>query len=525
MLAARVEARMHDVTAQIELADEFFGRSELVERYRKVATDDPDARVFGPQSLYTLMRVLVEHAYEAPITQALAMDEQLVLMRAVVAANSAIEWGVEPELGPGREDLLAYELQVGSYYSRPPWLEEMARHRELYRLATNDPELMGSRVHEPVDKWLERSGLTAEEQWSLGFALSSQGPAWDPEKHPHVPAARLAELLRRAGLAGREAAALGLISSSRTDLQAAFVELKATGRRFVWELRPFTTTPYLRVADGGLLLLGRPWIVSWLGEGFHYRAMKVAQAEDRCRADGRANHVQNYTAYAGQVFEHYCLWLALGAISPPATVLGEQAYGKGHGKKTSDVAVRTGSDLVLFEANARRVGAEPLATGDPLEAADEITRLVVKKINQLGVCIGALLAGEAVLPDTDIADVGRIWPVVVAAGHVWQTSNLWRYLDSARDPDKCKPFQDSRVQPLQLLDASEYEKVLALVREGSGLPELLERKVGGHWRKRDLAVWLHEDPQAPNDEARLPALEAVWKEMTSAAAEIFGADN
>jgi hypothetical protein len=109
--------------------------------------------------------------------------------------------------------------------------------------------------------------------------------------------------------------------------------------------------------------------------------MRAAQAADVAAADGRTDHIQRYTAYAGQVFEVYCLHLARDGVPEPALVLGEPKYGKGGGQRTSDIAVLTDDDLVLFEVNARRVGAERLLTGDPLDASEELTKLLVKKIN------------------------------------------------------------------------------------------------------------------------------------------------
>jgi len=522
ILAGRVEKTINNPAQQLALAEEFFGPCELVKRYRAVTTTDPSANVFGPQSLYTLMRVLVEDAYDAPITQKLTDDERLLLLGAVVASNSVIERGTDTSVGPTTEDLLAYELQAGGYYSRPRWMEEMARHRELYRLATEDPALAKSDDFEPVKGWIERSGLAAHEQWRLGFGLSSMASAWDASRHPHVPGGGVTELLARTGLSNQRWEALAVISANRAELNDAFAELNAQGKRFIWELRPFNTSPFLRLQDdGGLLLLGRPWILNWLGEGFHYRAMRVAQAEDLAAAKGRRNHVQRYTAYAGQVFEEYCVRLAREAIAEPALVLGEQRYGKGGGQKTSDVAVMIGEDLILFEVNARRVGAEPLLTGDPLDATNELTKLLVKKINQLGVTVGALLAGAAELPGVDIASVKRILPVVVAAGHVWQTSNLWGYLDSVRDGEKCKPLADPRVQPLQILDANEYEMLLALAAHGSNVAALMTRKTSGPYRHRDVAVWLNEDPQAPDRRVRLPAVEATFRVMTAEMETIF----
>jgi hypothetical protein len=520
-LSGRVEDTLRDPVGQVKLAEAFFGSGEIVERYRPIASASPDARIFGPQSLYTLIRVLVEHAYEAPITQKLTADERALLMRAVVASNSAIEWGVEHELGTSDEDILAYELQAGSYYSRPRSLEEIARHRELYRLATSDPGLLASPDCEPVKEWLERSGLTAEEQWLMGLAFSSQGPTWDVQRHPYIAPETVSEILSRAGLHGRETEALKLISASRAELQDAFADLQARGKRFVWELRPFNTTPYLRLNDGGLLLLGRPWMLSWLGEGFHYRAMKMAQADDASEARGRTDHVQNYTAYTGHVFEQYCLRHARAALGDRSTVLGEQAYGQHLDKLTSDVAVLSGTDLILFEANARRVGAEPVVSGDPLQAAQELSKLLVKKIDQLASCMQALLSGEAQLLEITIDSVKRLWPVVVAAGHVWQTQHLWGHLESARDAEKAKVFDDPRAQPLQLLDASDFEMLLALT-QSTDLPKILKRKTSGPYRHRDLAVWLSEDPKAPDRDVRLPGVQAIWQEMIHEAKAVFG---
>lgn len=521
-LAGRVEKTINKPRQQLAIAEEFFGPSELVERYRGVLDQDPRAHIFGPQSLYTLMRVILEDAYDAPITQTLTDDERLGLLTAVVASNSVIERGIDTSVGPDSADLLAYELQVGGYYSRPPWMEEMARHYELHRLATEDPGLAKSPDFEPVKEWIERSGLTAKEQWRFGFALSSVSSAWDATRHPHVPAVSVSELIGRGGLGDRRTETLAAISASRAELRTAFTQLKADGKRFMWELRPFNTSPFLRLQDdGGLLLLGRPWILNWLGEGFHYRAMRMAQASDANAEDDRTNHVQRYTAFAGQVFEKYCLGLARGAIAAPALVCGEQRYGKGGGQKTSDIAVLIGEDLILFEVNARRVGAEPLLTGDPLDATNELTKLLVKKIDQLGVTVGAVLSGAAELPGVDIAHVKRIIPVVVAAGHVWQTSNLWRYLDSSRNGEKSKPLDDSRVQTLQALDASEYEKLLALAAHGSNIAELLASKAAGPYRHRDLAVWLKEAPERPDRSVRLPAVEATFKAMTADIEAIF----
>jgi hypothetical protein len=514
MLAGHVENTISRPAEQLALAEAFFGPSELLRRYRSAVNEDPKAAIFGPQSLYILMRLLIEEAREAPITHEITPSERVGLMGPVVASNSVIERGTDPEIGPTSADLLAYELQVGSYYSRPPWLEEMTRARELYRLATEDEELLRSPDCVPVADWISRDGLTAKEQWMLGFALSTASNAWDPDRHPHVPTIHVDQVLRHVGLLDKREAALEVIAADRAAFQAAFSDLKASGKRFIWELRPFNARPFLRLqGDGGLLQLGRPWMLSWLSDGFYYRVMRAAQDEDAATADRRTDRVQRFTAYAGHVFEAYCLARAREAVREHGIVLGEQRYGKGGGQKTSDVAVLIGEDLILFEVNARRIGAEPLLIGDPQDASDELTKLLVKKINQLGVSIAALLDGAAVLPGVDLHSVKRIIPLVVSAGRFWQTSHLWAYLDAARDNEKCKSFEDARVAALQAIDASDYDVLMALSYHGNNLGEMLGRKASGEYRHRDLASWLTGDERAPVQNGRLPSVESGFESM------------
>ncbi|MBS1894047.1 MAG: hypothetical protein JST59_22335 [Actinobacteria bacterium] len=525
MLAGRVEAAAADPGGQLAVAEWLFGPGAIVDRFRAIIALEPRSVIFGPQPLYTLIRIVIEEAREASILEPMSTGERDALSDAIIAANSVTQRGIARG-GSHREELLAFELQVGNYHSRPTWMEEIVRPRELYRLATEDPELLTSPDHVPLEQWTLRSGLSAEEQSALGFALGAVANAWDPEDHPHVRGEVLDDLLSRAGLGGeRREPALSGLAATRAEFRAEFSDLGAGGERLIWELRPFNSRPFLRLSDEeGLLLLGRPWMLNWLGEGFHYRMMRVAQAQDASRAAGRGDHVQRYTAYAGQVFESYCLSLAGGAVAPPAVVLGEQRYGKGGGKKTSDVAVFDGQSLVLFEVNARRVGAEPLLSGDPLDVTNEFKKLLVKKIDQLGVAVGALLDGSANLPGVEIDEVVRIIPVVVSAGRLWQTGTLWEYLDRSRDAEKCRSFEDGRVAPLQALDPGEYEALLAYVDRGESMAGLLGRKADGPYRHRDLAAWLEGDRPVADINVRLPAIEASFEAMMAELAPLFGID-
>jgi hypothetical protein len=159
------------------------------------------------------------------------------------------------------------------------------------------------------------------------------------------------------------------------------------------------------------------------------------------------------------------------------------------------------------------VSANAAVGGSAAEATLEVSRLLVEKADQLGPCIGALLSGDAKLPRVSISQIERIWPIVVSVGHVLQTHNLWQYVRESMDETKAKPLADSRVQPLQLLDISDYEKLLGLVEAGENLPRMLAHKAHGLYRDRDFAAWLHS-PGAPSDEPRLSVLKQRWEQMT-----------
>ncbi len=194
-------------------------------------------------------------------------------------------------------------------------------------------------------------------------------------------------------------------------------------------------------------------------------------------------------------------------------MLGEQRYGKGGGKLTTDVAVIWDRDLILFEVHARRVKADALAIGEVTEALEEVSKLLVVKIDQVASRIEELLAREATLPDVELDSIDRIWPVVVSVGHLIQTQHVWNYLRASVKAETTGTLTKTRVQPLQVLDMTDYERLLGIVEAGADLPAILARKTGGPFAERDLAAWLWGDRSAPSANARLSLLEERWDAM------------
>ncbi len=501
LLNLRAERVLTDPEGQWDLARWFYESwPDVLARYEQVRQGSPARPIFSPQPIAMLMRLVIEEAREQPFAE-LTANEVHALQRAVLGAHSALE---DPLGTATTEAIVAYEVQASSFFKRPPILEEMVRSDEFLRLMRSE-ELHGSDNYVPVDQWLTASGLTPEEQRVLGFGLSATTNtfATDPPT-PRIEAGHLDELLTKLGLSNTPRD-VPIISASRTELQASFSAL-AGSPELSWEFRPFKSTPFLRFANGDLLLLGMPWALSWLGEGFHYRALRHAQAQ------GQAE-VLRYSRFMGEVVERYALDLAHAAMDSHATVLGEQCYGKGGGKRTSDIAVVWGKELILFEVHARRVTASAMATGEVTEALGEVSKLLVVKVDQVAGCIDALLDGAATLPGVDLTSIERIWPVVVSVGHLMQTAPVWKYVRESIKDDTTSTLATARVQPLQLLDIADYEKLLGIVEAGTSLPDMLVRKATGPFRERDFAAWLHGDSAAPSDASRPSVLEKRWEAM------------
>jgi hypothetical protein len=504
LLNLRAERVLIDAAGQWELARWFYASwSDLLARIARVRHDAPGRPIFSPQPIAMLMRLLIEDAREEPFSE-LTPSEFHTLQKAVLGAHSAPDGQLGP---PTTETVVAYELQASSFFNRPPQLEEMTRSEELLCLMRSE-EMQASANYVPVDQWLSKSGLRPEQQRVLGFGLSAATNAFT-DNHPPTPrllARHLDQLFNELGLAN-VSHDVPIISASRGEMQASFKALDGEGRSLSWEFRPFKSAPFLRFANGDLLLLGMPWALSWLGEGFHYRALRHAQSLGK-------DESARYTRFIGEAVERYALDLAHVALDSRATVLGEQHYGKGGGQRTSDIAVIWGNELILFEVHARRVTASAMATGEVTEALGEVSKLLVVKVNQVAGCISALLDGAATLPGVELDSIERIWPVVVSVGHLIQTQPVWKYVRETVEPETAQALAKARVQPLQILDIADYEKFLGIAEAGTSLPTMLRHKAAGPFRERDFAAWLHGDKAAPSDAPRVSALKHRWDAMS-----------
>ncbi len=451
--------------------------------------------------------MLVQHGRDATLAEDVTEDE----LRATIAAYfsaASVTSAADAHLKEGEptpEEWLVYLIKNGSYNNRAPSMNVFTRARELF---LNLPARLTDDNHYcPIDEWFSDDyQLDAAEQHAVG--VRALRPQWRRRRRrrPRRPQRRNATVCRRAALrsAGRD---------RRPRQRAARVvpnEFAALGDdldSIAWERSPFLRRPFLRLADGRWLLISPRTIDSWLGEGFYHRALESAQGRGR-------DTLNRFFTFFGKLVEQYCLELTRSVFGDRPVgggrVHGEQRFGRRGGKRTSDVAIDLGTDLVLIEVVAARFATDVRVYGDPEILAAALERMIFKKIGQVGRVTAAIFAGDATIPDVDSAHVERVWPIVVTGGELMHTELLWDRIDVELPAE----LRSGRVQPLTVIDIDDFELLLGLASEGRHLPDVLGQKARGPYLRLGLGRFMHEELRLPVPlMQRPPALEERWEAL------------
>jgi hypothetical protein len=515
-LAAHVRHMGGNTEAQLELAQVIFGDPRLVARIRRLARELGDnLEIFPEQHTTALQRLLVLDAKDVALGPAVEDGEQLIFNRAFVATSTLT---AEEHLGASGDDeartrWLAYLIQNGTYNRTSGYLESMTRQHVLLQDIAEEEELRSHHDYCDVDGWLaEDLGFSLAEQFALGFGVFGGAKTLDESIEirersvlgpDYVP-----EQARRLG--GDPERALDLLSADRDWYRGEFARGEQTTVRAAWERTAFEVKPLLRLADGRLLLVSPRAIESWLGDGFYHRALAAAR--------GR-RQAERFQRFYGLLVERYALQVLRHVHPEPrppgaGRVFGDQEYGEG--KKSPDIAVDCGRDLVLFEVTSGRFTLRTLLEGSVEAAVNDLGRLLFNKADQLSRRIDDLLAGEWAPEGVDIAHVDRIWPVLITAD-VLQNELLWDEI-AERLRDK---LNQPKVERLTLLDLDDLEELAALVERGHGLADLIRSKATGPYSQLDFRRFVGESPELPA-KIRLSMLEERWEEEMLRAIKALG---
>lgn len=507
-----------DIEAQLKLAAQVFGEPRLTPAIAHLASSVPELEIFPEQHAAVLQRLLVLYGRDATVDES-REGEQTVFDRAwLAAAVPSGELDRETVDGPdGRRNWIAYLIQNGAYNRTEESLAAMIRPQILFRDIADSDAAKDHPHFCPIDDWhRDEFGLSLAEQFAVGMAVSSRADTFDAEKpleeRSLVGGEYLANIANMLGHKPEDL--LAMLSADRDWYKREFEKRPDTLPNMAWDRIPFEVRPFLRLSNGELLAISPRAVEAWMGDGLYHRSLAAA------RAKGQA---EKFQAFYGYLVEEHVLRVlrhahpARGALAS-CRVLGEQRYGRGGGKLSPDVALDCGPDLVLFEVCGGRFTLRTVVEGDAEAALEELGRLVFDKVGQLDTRITELLDGEWEIPERTVAEVERIWPVVVTAD-VLQNGLLW---DEIRERLP-RVFHQPKAQKLTLMDVSEVEQLAALVERGHSVVDLLKRKASGPYAELDFNRFVFEEPSLTH-EVRSSLLDQRWMAEVDRVAEAFGFD-
>jgi hypothetical protein len=195
-------------------------------------------------------------------------------------------------------------------------------------------------------------------------------------------------------------------------------------------------------------------------------------------------------------------------------VHGDQEYA---GKKTSDVLVDFGPDLVLAEVVSTRLPLGVRAEADDAVLTEYLERTILGKLAQLDRVTTDLLDGRARIPGVDMATVQRIWPILISVGEVIESEALWSFISR----EAADLFAQAPAQQLTLLGVEEAETLAAMVAAGDDMVGLLKEKGSGAYRELSWGRWITDTRPTPG---RLPVLEERWQALSAEAVRILQID-
>ncbi len=482
-----------DQEGQLALARRFLGENSSYERQARTFLAGGNRRtLFSEQQLFAIQKLLLMYGKESDPEQELANDEYIGLMVALTAIPGSL-------LGPQAEEIAEAEQRGvsdetwmrlfvghGGFIGRGSIKHELARVHLLYVLAANGESAREHGDYCPIDEWvMGRFGLSFLELQAAGFSLWAGSHMGDVEE---TPVLLDSSYFAPTALAERAVLALDALSAGREWYQEHFLRTEGDLRRLGFEITPMLQRPALRFDDGRVMPLAPRALEGWLGAtGAYYRLFDLA-------IELGASTREKFTRFNGYLIEQHVLTAAQLAHPPSAAgaiwvpkAIGEQLQRTRVGEsRTPDVSLDYGQDLILIEVTGGRPTEKSIVDADLEAIQKDIEKLLEVKIRQLGKRVEDLRAGTLTLPDVRMADVQRIWPVVVNSEGLLQTPSLWQYL---RDAGAVAALDQPGVQPLTLLDLEDVERLMGLAVESHRLIDILVSKTQGGWAEREFSSW------------------------------------
>lgn len=511
-----------DVTKQVELAFEIYGSGPFFGTARRFVARNPNTVVFSEQQFFTVERLLIQHAENGPLTAGWDLPEAAQLARLIQAVPGTIlgsqlerDAGQAPQLED--EHWLRFFIGHGGLATRRRFANELARAARLYGELASDEASRADHQFVDLESWLiEEFGLGFAELFAAGQAVYAGSKAYVAGEPPVLLDV---DYFANTEFSDRAPRALAALSAEREWYRTRFAEMAGNERREAFEIIPFLTRPALRQPDGKILPFSPRALEAWTGaSGFYYRLFEIARA----KGDDQR---QRFNGFHGRLTERYLVEFSRSALptidSPvfvPGRVHGDYPYETRDGeKRTPDVLIDMGPDLICIEITSGQLTLESLVEATAEAVRRDLERLVAKKVRQLDRAIIDLIARPGLVPGLEMGQVRRIWPIVVSRDGLIQTDAFWQAVEAATTG--CL----QTTEPLTLLDIEEHEQLMEIASADSSLLlAVLQAKTAPTWRRREFAAYWAGEGRAALGDHHGPLSAAYEQAVATAVAAAFG---
>ncbi len=483
-LAAEVFHHSDDADFQLDLARELYDDEQLLTRLHWFVESEPGMLVFDERYLTVLQRLLVEHAAPTGGQQGLTAQHTSTLLTALIAIPGIVTSKApdEPLQGGSEDEQLddwtAFVVQGGAYYEKPDLADAIARAYALYRELPDDSQLAGHPDACPLEDWMRSDyGVGLSEQLAAGFAAAIVSKAVQPDVGLRGRKLGLQPgWLGNGPLGEQELQLTAGFSATRDELRGAFAHAGTTPEHVSWDRAPFEQRPFLRLEDGRLFLISPRMIFSWFTAGVYYRLLDAAN--NRPRLDRPAKTLlTRFTGFVGALSEEYVVRVTSEALVN-ASADGTKVHGDveyivdGDAKRSPDIAINDGEDLVLVEVFSGRLPRLARVLADDPQISGALGKAVIEKLLKLSRATADVLDGRVPYPDLDLGAVRRVWPVLVlTGGGIVQLPVLWRYVERHLGETA---FADARIAARTIATLDDYEPLLAIAEDqGASLSRVL----------------------------------------------------
>lgn len=447
--------------------------------------------VLAEQQLAALARLAVMVARPMNIGDA-ADANGAALERALLGSGSLLLSDHERLTGeaPDELELTSTLMQIGAFCAREPLAEALGRTAYLFGERARSCE--ATQRHDYID--LASLAPDIATQLALGLAALDHAEALSgsvQDLRPGLLAPDWPTAVGEAvGLDPEDVATM--LTAERDWYMEMFTTIETTlnlgpeAARAGWNRAPFEMRPFLRLASGQFLLWSPAALTAWMTDGVYHRF------HDAAKRIGRGDDFRTFFGWLVEEYVREALREAHPGARPPGggRVLDETSYPTPDGDRRSpDVAVDLGPDLVLFEVASGRLTLPTRVAGTSETVFNNLENIVLGKARQLSRRIDDVLDGRPVYPDVSMEHVERIWPVLVTGtGLLMNEALANRIRDELGDH-----LRQPRVQYPTVLDLADVEQLCALVEQGHSVAEILRHKIGGY-AELDFRRMVYDDP-------------------------------